>query len=390
MGVRCAAAAAGAQAALPETHSPSHSTGARATLPAAGRGRDAGKGCDHIDIAKAPVKAPSTYPQRTSPCKAACRWLPQGVARGRVVGLRMLPLLSRLFCALPHFWAYRLADALAFVWYHLLPVRRAVASRNVARVFGDSLSAAQRRHIVRRSCVNLCYYGIEALRAPLLTEHSSAELVNNEQMRHVDAYLAAGRGVIAVTAHLGSFDLLGSSQAMRGYPVHALLKDIGWPAAARFWRRVRTQSGLGCIAPRQSARQILRLLRANQVVAFSIDQHLPAHRSIVCRFFGQWAATTPAPVRFAMQTGAPIVPIFIVREPQPGYHRIMVLPQLLLEQPYAEARRNVRHNTERLNRVIESMVVAYPTQWLWQHRRWKVQDNPQGWELPEDKDAAAS
>ncbi|HET6345165.1 MAG TPA: hypothetical protein VFH51_09535, partial [Myxococcota bacterium] len=63
-------------------------------------------------------------------------------------------------------------------------------------------------------------------------------------------------------------------------------------------------------------------------------------------------------------------------------HRMIFEPELVLETPYESMDANIRHNTERLNRILERWICAYPEQWLWLHKRWKVQDQPQGWDIP--------
>lgn len=295
----------------------------------------------------------------------------------------MLLLLSRLMRRLSLHRAMALGRVVGWIWYYLLPLRRSVARHNVARVFGDSIPVAEQKRIVRRSMTHLCYYVIEGLRMPDLTAERSAAWVAREHMERVDALLQRGKGIIAVTAHIGNFDLLGTSQTVRGYPVNAILKDITWKQGQLFWQQVRDATGLGRIAPRRSKERIRELLDQNEIVAFLIDQHMAAHRAMVCSFFGQLAATTPAPVRFAFETGAPIMPIWITRQAKPGYHCIHVEPEFVLETPHRHMEDNIRHNTERLNRIVEGWIRAVPDQWLWFHKRWKVHDAPQGWPVPE-------
>ena len=296
----------------------------------------------------------------------------------------MVVWMSRALCALPLTWALALGRAFGLVWYYLVPIRRGVALGNVQRAFGESLPLSRQRQIVRRSFQNLCMYVVEGLRTPGLTAEVSRQLVDNQAMAAVDALLARGRGMVGITAHVGNLDLIGTSQAVRGYKIHALLKDIHWRPAQDFWQAVRQATGLGRIAPKGSGKSIIRALRRNEVVAFPVDQHMPKHRAIVCTFFGQLAATSPAPVRIAMATGAPILPAFIVRTSKAGHHRIHCEPEFVLEMPYESEEANVRHNTERLNKMIEGWVCAYPEQWWWVHKRWKVQDAPMGWDIPAD------
>ncbi len=294
----------------------------------------------------------------------------------------MLLILSRLMRRLPLAWAMRLGRVAGWVWYYLLPVRRAVARRNVARVFGGQMPQNEQRRVVQRAMTHLCYYVIEGLRMPDMTAERSTMLVDRDHIERVDALLQRGRGIVAVTAHVGNFDLLGTSQTVRGYPVHAILKDITWKQGQLFWEQVRDATGLGRIAPRRSKEHIRTLLQQNQIVAFLVDQHMAAHRAMVCSFFDQLAATTPAPVRFAFETGAPVMPILITRQATPGHHCIHVEPEFILETPYQNLEDNIRHNTERINRIVEGWIRRYPDQWLWFHKRWKVHDAPAGWAVP--------
>lgn len=286
----------------------------------------------------------------------------------------MILLLSRLLRALPLAWAMAIARGLSLVWYYLIPVRRRVARDNVARIYGQRLSAARQRQIVRGSFANACMYAVESLRMPGLTPALSTQLVRRHNMATIDGLLARGRGLIAVTAHIGNFDLCGTAQAVRGYPLHAIVKDVHWPPAQRFVAAVRAATGMGTLPPRGARAQILQLLAANQIVAFVIDQHMAAHRAIDCTFMGLRAATTPAPVRFALATGAPVVPVVLVRDPRDGYHHLIVEDEFQLEAPYAAAAANVQHNTQRLNEIVARWVHTWPEQWLWLHRRWKLQD----------------
>lgn len=297
----------------------------------------------------------------------------------------LLRLLSRFFCALPLPWAMAVGTGLGRLWYFVLPIRRATALRHVAWALGPQVSPRRRRQIVRRSFENLVKFVIEGLRSRKLTAATSAQWVARENFAEMDALLARGKGVVAVTAHLGNFDLLGTSQTLRGYRISAILKDIAWRPAAQFWARARASTGLGHIAPRGSRQAIAAALGRNEIVAFLVDQHMAPYRGVVCQFFGRLAATTPAPVRFAMQTGAAILPLFIVRTAVPGHHVIRMLPEFVLQFPHADdAAANLRHNTQRLSDLVEDWVRAYPEQWLWVHRRWKVHERPRGWAIPAD------
>ena len=302
----------------------------------------------------------------------------------------ILKLISVCFVMLPLSWALWMGRAFGLLWYYGIPIRRNVARRNVARVFGDKLSSREQHRIVRRCFENQGMFGVEVFRLPALTAAQSERLIERQGWHHLEQALQKGKGVIIVTAHMGNYDLAASSQAIRGVPISAVVKQIHWPPAHRFVFGTRERAGLKLIAPRRSKDDIKKALLQGELVTFIIDQHMLPHHGIVCQFFGQLASTTPAPARFALETGAPIIPLWIRRTKPAGHHVVIIEPEFKLETPHVDHNANLRHNTERLNRLVESWIKQEPEQWLWLHQRWKVQDNSEGWSIPDDLPQATS
>lgn len=273
-----------------------------------------------------------------------------------------------------------LARSIAWLWFYLVPIRRKLAEDQVARALGPKLTPRQRRRIVRGAFENACMYAVEELRMPQLSAAVSKQTVGRDGIERMDALLREKRGVIAVTAHVGNFELMGSSQTVRGYPISAVLKDIGYAPAQAFWDAARIKTKLGRIPPRRARDQIVCELAQNRIVAFLIDQHMAPYRSVVCHFFGQLAATSTAPVRFALETGAPILPLYSERVLPHGHHVIHFGAPMALVSPSADAEYNLWYNTQRLTTLIEAWVRRHPEQWLWMHKRWKVLERPTGYD----------
>lgn len=295
----------------------------------------------------------------------------------RNVGV-LVRALSWIFLRLPLEAGLRVARAVAWLWFWVIPVRKNVGMVNVRRALGEDVDPGR---IVHGCMKTLTMFGIESLRLPALTRATADQLVEVRGQEHLDSALASGKGVIVVTAHMGNFDLLGCVHALRGIPANIVYKNIGWQAAHTFFFAARRKAGITVIPPKGSERQILRALRGNEVVAFVIDQHMPKHRGIVCTFFGRYASTTPAPALFALKTGAVVVPALIRRVGDSGQHVSELYPPIVMDEPHADRTANLRHNMQKMNDWLEAEVRKTPEQWLWLHKRWKVNDNPAGWDL---------
>ncbi|MEO0459807.1 MAG: hypothetical protein AAF219_03105, partial [Myxococcota bacterium] len=99
----------------------------------------------------------------------------------------MLRLLSWLFCVFPERVAFGVGRAVGWIWFHLVPVRRGVALRNIERALGDELDAQRRREIIARSFQHQALFGVEALRFPLLNREESERLVERVGFEHMQA-----------------------------------------------------------------------------------------------------------------------------------------------------------------------------------------------------------
>jgi Kdo2-lipid IVA lauroyltransferase/acyltransferase len=296
----------------------------------------------------------------------------------------MMLLISKLVFKLPLNVALVLGRLLGLFFYYVLPFRRKVAFRNVERVFGNEKSEREKRRIVRCCYAQLGMYGMELLRLPYFTPELSDELIERRGFEHLEAAFARGKGVIIVSAHMDNVDYAGCSMAIKGIPICVAAKDIHWKPAREFISRIRMKTGVILIPAQRSKEQVCELLKQNKAVSLIVDQHMAKYRAIVCEFFGAPASTSPSPARFAYETGAVIVPGIIYRKGNSGRHVLRFNQPFELESISSDRQLNIRHNTERLNRIIEDWIREFPEQWLWLHNRWKVHRDPEAWDIPDN------
>lgn len=274
--------------------------------------------------------------------------------------------------AVPRAWSDAAGRLLGWGWYRLVPVRRAVARRQVAEALAVGWPEAERvvrgmyRHL-GRSFVELFLMAGRPARLD-----AAGIPVEVEGRAHLDAALAEGRGVIVLSGHLGNFELLVRLGGALDAPAWVVTNAFRSRVAERLWRALRS-GGPGLLPASGSGRAVLRALDRGEIVAFVLDQNVPPRGAVFVPFFGRLAATSPGLAKVALRSGAPIVPIFASRTA--AGHRLVVEPPI---RPVATGDRDadVRMLTARCAAVVEAAIRGRPEQWLWIHRRWKTR--PEG------------
>ncbi len=295
------------------------------------------------------------------------RLLPRRV-RGGLVRLA-LPALQVFLWPLPWRLVLGAGWLLGWVGYAVQPHRRRRARENLARAFGAEMEGRRMRMVTRRvftslgmNLAEICWVAARPARADRLVEFRGWE--------HMEAALAGGRGVVTITGHLGSWELLAAAAARRGLEVSVIARETQDGRVNRFLLSLRTRLGLRTVLRGSvgAARAILRALRSGGALASLIDQDTRVE-GIFVDFFGRPAYTPSGPISLALRAGAPVLLAAIRRLPD-GRHRVRFDPPFQLDRS-ADRDEEVRRATEACTRWIEARIREHPDQWVWIHRRWR-------------------
>jgi KDO2-lipid IV(A) lauroyltransferase len=249
--------------------------------------------------------------------------------------------------------------------------QRRLAIEHIELALGP-MPRSESRRIAREACENLGRNLAELLRFRRLRGRLR-ETVRVLGLEHMDSALARRRGVIAVASHLGSWEMLAAAICERGYPVAVVGRRPHERALFELLDELRTAYGAETIWRESdgSAKQILRVLRENRILALLIDQDTHRVPQVVAPFFGRPARTPSGAAVLALRTGAPLVPVFI-RRTATG-HEVEFEPAI---DPSGfrgfDGDGAVVEVTAALNRVIERRIRERPEEWVWWHRRWRV------------------
>ncbi len=231
------------------------------------------------------------------------------------------------------------------------------------------LSAAERKKTIHRMYILQGIHFMEFIWYSIKGIDRVKQVVEIEGHEHFEQALERGKGVIALTAHIGCFELMPMATASYGYKLSTIVKKIKNEAVNEVIEKLRSHEGLAFLATRNAYRDCLKALRRNEVVGMIIDQNMTRDSGIFVDFFGQPACTSPGLAYMAAQSQAPVVPVFIYRKPD-GTFQLKV--HSFLEPPPDRETASVLAATQEYNQKIEDAIREAPEQWIWMHRRWNT------------------
>jgi Kdo2-lipid IVA lauroyltransferase/acyltransferase len=264
----------------------------------------------------------------------------------------------------------RLGDLLGSLLYQALPRRRQIALNNLAIAFGEEKSPEERETIARKSFQNMGRHFFEALYLIRYDKEKVTSYVRFENVQYFHQAVDQGRGVIFLTAHFGSWELLAVSSGYLLKPFYLVAKALDFQPAEKLVQRLRGVSGNQCVSKEKSMRRLIQILRQGEILALLIDQNIDWKDGVFIPFFNKRACTNKGLALLVRKTGVPVVPVFIVHQGQ-GQHRIVFSPPLPWLS-FGDKTKEIEENTAQYNQAIEAMIRKHPEQYFWVHQRWKT------------------
>ncbi|MBD3872525.1 MAG: lysophospholipid acyltransferase family protein [Acidobacteria bacterium] len=247
--------------------------------------------------------------------------------------------------------------------------RREIIDFNLRLAYPEK-SDEERRQLARAVTRHFGRSGLDTIRIQRLRPEELLAAVEIEGWEHVERALSYGRGVFFLTAHIGSWEV---AALVTGLKLEAGLSVVNRPLDNPYLEleldRLRKLYGNDVFGKRNIAREMLRQLKSGGGVGILIDQRVREDQGVEVPFFGHSAWTHPILARMARKTGAPVVPVFALRE-APGRYSVHYEEPLRVED-LTEAESEDGPLTARYMAVLEAAIRARPEQWLWYHDRWK-------------------
>jgi KDO2-lipid IV(A) lauroyltransferase len=281
----------------------------------------------------------------------------------------LFKLIKVLFSLFPRRFCLSLGRKMGFLFYLCDKKHRHIAISNLSSALGKNLSPQSLKSIAKKSFSHFGEVLVDFIKFSTLTEHKKSQLIDIEGEEHIQNALQEKKGVLLFTGHFGNWEIAPYVVSRLG-----ALKVMARPLDNVYLEKELLQMRLGLgeevIYKHKAAREVLRALRENAMVAILIDQNVLESEAVFVDFFEKEAATTPGLATFHLRTQAPIIPVFSIPTSKHTFF-IKILPPIRISLS-GDYNQDVLKITQICTKIIEDQIRDNPKYWLWFHNRWKT------------------
>lgn len=269
----------------------------------------------------------------------------------------------------PALWLGATAGGLA---HRLARKTRALTLEHLALAFPEK-APEERERIARDMFVHLGRSTLELASIRWYDRKLDAyvEVSPPELLREV---MARGRGMVFVTGHLGSWELLARRIARAGVP-NAVIAKSSWDRRIdEMAERFRAEGGVTTLwrEDPDTGRAIIRTFRSGKALGLLIDQDTSV-QGVFVPFFGRLAFTPRAAADFAVRFGAPVVVGTVHRKgPRAADGHRLELEEIPFSSDPPDREAEVARLTAACTAALEQAIRRHPAEWVWMHERWRT------------------
>ena len=273
----------------------------------------------------------------------------------------------------PRRLSFFIAGLIGGLGYYALPLRRQIARENFAHVLAKSPSDPEVKRMAHESFRNFGRYLRDVMLYPSLSLPELQKRVTLKSPEHFADGLAAGKGLILVSAHFGNMDLAGTIIAHRFTPVTLVGETLRPRQLMDFLTRVRAARGVILFPYDSAPRKIVQALKRNETTAFLLDFGITHHfdlTTVPVTFFGMQTNFPAGPAQLALLTGAPIV-VGHAHVATNEHIDVHTNPPLFVSRN-GDRHENLQAIMQQIATLMEEFIRLYPEQWymfrpMWHH-----------------------
>ena len=281
-------------------------------------------------------------------------------------------ITSYLSGKVPLRFAYWVGAIVGDVVYLTWKKHSANAVSNMRRVMGEHADWQVVKETARDSFRNYAKTLVDFLRFPHLDHEEITRSIDTEYgWENLEKARSKGKGVIAITGHIGNWDLAAALLGSRGLPLNALADTFEPKKMDDLINGTREKNGMKIIRLETgSLKNIFSALKRNEIVLLLFDRPQP-NEGVSVKFFGETAWLPEGPAAIALKTRAAIIVGYCARnrgdkrfhgefEPPIEYEHLLT----------GDKERDIQIITQEIVTRMEDIIRQYPDQWYMFRQMW--------------------
>ena len=198
----------------------------------------------------------------------------------------------------------------------------------------------------------------------MLDDHFVKNRVHKRGLEHLDKVLAEGKGGIVITAHIGNWELGAVLLSVLGYPLMVVALPHKERPVNDLFNQRREGKGVTVVPTNTALRRCIQQLKENKFIALVADRDFSAN-GMEMDFLGRKAQIPKGAAVFSLKTGAPIIPVFLIRNNDGTFDLSCHKPIYPSLQKESDVNDTVVAGVMcRYLSVIEDQIRSFPSQWL--------------------------
>ena len=186
-----------------------------------------------------------------------------------------------------------------------------------------------------------------------------------EGLNYLDEIKKNNKKVVFISGHFNNFELMAMYLENSGLDIAAIYR----PLNNIFLNGIMEKIRLNHICKKQikkgksGTRELLQLFKDGYSIALMIDQRVS--EGVKSKLFNRSALTTTIPAQLVKKYSVDVVPVYIERK-NGIYFKMHINKPIFFDQ-----NKSLEEITDKLNKILEEMILQNPDQWIWSHDRWK-------------------
>ena len=230
-------------------------------------------------------------------------------------------------------------------------------------IFASEVTNIDKNQIISEMWKNYGMTFIEYMFLNTFRKNSSHIEIKGDE--NLNVAISKKKPLIFVSGHFANFELMSMEITKRNIKLATIYRPLNNIFLNPFMEILRKKficknqikKGLNGV------RDAIEYIKNDFSIALMIDQRVSEGEKI--NFYKKPALTTTLPAQLALKYKLSIVPVFIQRKSNSKF--VLEFQNEIKSEDFHDK----LELTQKLNEVLEKMVVRNPSQWIWTHNRWK-------------------